>query len=392
MKITRRFFAFLLITCAPVVLFSFSHVPNKVAEKGQYVGYIGTYTSKTASKGIYAYRFDTTTGRLSAMGVTAESTDPSFLVTSSNGKYLYAVNETDNFQGEKSGAVSAYSMDRKSGKLTLLNQVASRGAGPCYISLDKTGKYVLIANYDGGSVASFSILEDGRLGTASTLVKHSGQGPNKERQDGPHAHWIETSPDNRLALAVDLGLDEVLVYRFAAASGALTPNDPAFAKGDAGAGPRHLGFHPNGRFAYVLNEIQSTVTALTFDPQTGALSSFQTLSTLRKNFPAPTNTRALGVHPSGKYLYASNRGHDSIALFAIDPTNGTLTPTGTFSTRGKMPRHFAIDPTGNFLLAANQESNNIVVFRINRADGSLSAVGEPPEVPAPVCIVFAPAD
>jgi 6-phosphogluconolactonase len=271
-----------------------------------------------------------------------------------------------------------------------LNQVPSGGADPCYVSFDQTGKYLMVANYTGGNVSVFPIAPDGRIGLASAFVQHSGSGPNKERQEGPHAHYIATSADNRFAFAVDLGLDEVVVYRFDPAKGSLTPNDPPFAKLAPGAGPRHLAFHPNGKFAYVLNEVNSTVTAFAYDAKNGAFSSLQTLSTIPKDFTAHNDTAEIVVHPSGKFLYASNRGHDSIAEFNIDPVKGTLTLAGDFSTRGKTPRNFALDPTGKVLLAANQESNNIVVFRIDQFTGALAATGQVAQVPAPVDIVFVP--
>jgi 6-phosphogluconolactonase len=392
MKMTRRFFALLLIIVAPLIAFCAARTSDKSSPPSQYLTFIGTYTSKTDSKGIYSFRFDAATGRLTPIGLAAQTQDPSFLAISNNEKYLYAVNELSTFDGKSSGAVTSYSLDRKSGKLTRLNQLATGGADPCYVSLDRKGKYLLVANYTGGSVATFPIASGGRLGPASTFVQHTGSGPNKERQEGPHAHFIATSSDNRFVFVVDLGLDEVAIYRFNSATGALTPNDPPFAKLDPGSGPRHLAFHPNGKFAYVLSEIKSTVTAFAYDSKNGSFSTLQTLSTLPPDFTAHNDTAEIVVHPSGKFLYASNRGHDSIALFAIDPLKGTLTPAGDFSTKGKTPRNFALDPSGNFLLAANQESNNIVVFRIDRATGVLAPTGQVAEVPAPVDVVFVPAD
>jgi 6-phosphogluconolactonase len=370
MEITRRLFAFLFVLCAPLVLFSSVQLTKIAAPITQYLVYVGTYTTKTKSKGIYAYRFDSATCQLSPIGLAAETSNPSFLVVHPSGKYLYAVNELDNFHGAKNGALSAYAIDRKSGKLMLLNQVASRGAGPCYVSLDKTGKYVLVANYDSGSVASFPLREDGSLGPAGGFAQHVGSGPNKESQQGPHAHWIETSPDNRFAVVVDLGLDEVLVYRFDAAKGTLTPNDTPFVSVNPGAGPRHFAFHPSGKFGYVLNEIESTVTSFSYEPASGILSPLQTLTTLPKDFT----------------------GHDSIAVFAIDADTGKLTRKGYVPTGGKTPRHFAIDPTGKYLLAENQESNNIVVFKIDSATGGLSPAIQVVEAPLPVALTFVPAE
>jgi 6-phosphogluconolactonase len=387
MKITRRFFAFLLALAAPLVLLSSVQTPQKAANE-QYLVYVGTYTTKQSSKGIYAYRFDATNGQLTPIGLAAESQDPSFLAVDPGEKYLYAVNEVNNFNDAKSGAVSAFAIDRKSGTLKLLNQVSTHGAGPCHVSLDKTGKYVLVANYEGGSVATLPVHDDGSLGLVAGFVQHSGSSVDKQRQEGPHAHWIGVSPDNRFAVVADLGLDDVLVYHLDLNKGSLTPNDPPYAEVKPGAGPRHFAFHPNGKFAYVLNEMASTVTAFTFQPQKGSLTSLQTISTLPKDYTGVKQAAELVVHPSGKFLYASNRGHDSTAVFAVNPAKGTLALTGTVPTKGKTPRNFAIDPTGAFLLAANQSSGNIVVFRIDGATGGLTPTGQTVDVPAPVCITF----
>jgi 6-phosphogluconolactonase len=304
-----------------------------------------------------------------------------------NHRFLYAVNEVGNYQGEKSGAVSAFAIDRASGKLTLLNQVASKGADPCYITVDKTGKFVLVANYSGGSVAVFPVLEDGRLGDASAFVQHKGHGSNPERQEGPHAHSIDLSSENRFAIVDDLGLDETLVYKFDSAKGSLTPNDPPFAKADPGAGPRHFAFAPNGKFAYVINEMGSSVSALSFDGTAGVLRPLQTISTLPKGFVKPNDDAEIEVHPSGKFLYASNRGHDSIAVFAID-AKGTLTLIENVPTKGQTPRSFEIDPTGKLLLAENEKSDNIVVFRIDGKTGRLTPTSKVLEVVEPVCVKF----
>jgi 6-phosphogluconolactonase len=392
MQIPHRMLVNLLLIAGTLLLFSSSNYAQKRMPNKPYLVYVGTYTNKTASKGIYAYLFDPGVGKLSALGVAAESEDPSFLVVHPSGKYLYAVNEVDHFGATKSGAVSAFSIEAKTGKLTLLNQAATQGAGPCYISLDKTGKFVLVANYDGGSVAVFPTREDGSLGAASAFMQHSGSSVDKERQGGPHAHWIGTSPDNRFALAADLGLDEILVYRFNALKGTLAPGTPPFSKVTAGSGPRHLTFHPNGRFAYVLSEMGSSVTSFAYKATNGSLSPLETVSTLsilRKDPPATKEAAEIAVHPSGKFLYASNRANiDTISAFSIDPLKGTIKLKNEYPTMGKTPRNFAIDPTGKFLLVANQESNNIVVFRIDPNTGALNPTGEIAEAPAPVCVTF----
>ncbi|HXJ06227.1 MAG TPA: lactonase family protein [Candidatus Acidoferrum sp.] len=388
MKIKRRLFLISLFLSAPLLLLTRAETAEKPAAKGQYIAYVGTYTSKTASKGIYAYRFDAEKGQLTPIGVAAETADPSFVAVHPSGKYLYAVNEIGNFNGAVSGAVSAFAIDAKTGALKFLNQVPTRGAGPCYVSLDQTGAYVLVANYDSGSIASFPVHGDGSLGTASGFVQHSGTGPNKERQEGPHAHWIGTSPDNRFALAVDLGLDQVIVYGFDDSKGIFTPMLSGFAKVKPGSGPRHLAFHPNGKFAYVLSEMESSVTVFSYKAKTGSFSSLQTISALPEDYSGPKEAAEIAVHPLGKFLYASNRGHDSIAAFAIDEKKGTLKSLGQVLTGGKTPRHFAIDPTGSYLLVENQESNNIVIFHIDLASGSLTPTGQTVDVPSPVCLMF----
>jgi 6-phosphogluconolactonase len=393
MKISRRLAMKILLLSAPLVLSSAAAGPKRLQNK-PYLVFVGTYTNKTASKGIYAYRFDPGIGKLSPLGVAAESEDPSFLAVHPSGKYLYAVNEIDHFGAQKSGAVSAFSIDPKAGRLTLLNQAATQGAGPCHISLDKTGKFVLVANYDGGSVAVFPIREDGSLAPASAFVQHSGSSIDKERQERPHAHWIGTSPDNRFALAADLGLDEILVYHFNSDKGTLTPNNPPYAKVNPGAGARHLAFHRNGKFAYALNEMESTVTVFAYKAGNGSLVPQQTVSTLsvlRKDYSGPKEAAEIAVHPNGKFLYASNRASiDTISAFSVDPAKGTIKLKDEYPTMGKTPRNFAIDPTGKFLLAANQESNNIVIFRIDSITGALTPTGEIAEAPAPVCITFVP--
>jgi 6-phosphogluconolactonase len=359
----------------------------KESPKNKYLLFVGTYTEKE-SKGIYAYRFDAASSELTPLGVAAETTNPSFLAIDPSHRFLYAVNEVQNYKGASSGAVSAFAIDSLTSKLSLLNQVPSRGADPCYIAFDQTGKYALVTNYTGGSVAVFPVQPDGTVGEPSAFVQHRGSSVNKERQEGPHAHWIETTPDNRFAIALDLGLDELLVYRFDASKGSLSPNDPPYGSLDPGAGPRHLGFHPSGKFAYVVNELQSTITAFSYDPRQGALKKLKTVSTLPKGFSGSNDTAEIKVHPNGKFLFASNRGHDSIAVFSIDSHTGALTLVDHFPTQGKTPRNFEIDPTGTLLFAANQDTNNIVVFRIDPNNGRLTPTGQTLHVPSPVCLKF----
>jgi 6-phosphogluconolactonase len=402
MKKSRHFLS--LVTRALLLALSLpllSAFALAASQAGQYLFYVGTYTEDgdrpTRSQGIYAYRFDAQTGEITSLGLAAETVNPSFVAVHPNGRFLYAVNEVGNYNGPNSGGVSAFSIDRDkdghpTGKLTFLNEVQSRGAGPCYITVDRTGKYVLVANYDGGSVAVFPVLADGKLGEASAFVQHTGHGTDPKRQEGPHAHSINMSPDDRFAYVDDLGLDELLVYKFDAAKGTLTPNDPPFAKLDPGSGPRHFALHPNGKFAYVISEMRSTVTAFANDPKTGTLHQLQTISALPKDFTGENDDAEIQIHPSGKFLYASNRGHDSITVFSIDPSKGTLTPVEYASTKGKTPRSFEIDPTGRFLFAENQKSDNIVVFAIDQQTGRLTPTGKVIDVVSPVCVKFLKAE
>jgi 6-phosphogluconolactonase len=271
----------------------------------------------------------------------------------------------------------------------LLNRVSSRGPGPCHVAVDKTGKWLFTANYDGGSVASFPIHEDGSLGEASAFFQHAGSSANKERQSGPHAHVVTLSPDNRFALVADLGLDRVLSYRVDSAKGGLAPNDPPFVTLAAGSGPRHVAFRPDAKFVYSLNELLSTVTTFRYDAARGSLKESQTLSTLPKTWSGSNSTAEIVVHPNARFLYVSNRGDDSIVTFRINSGRGTLTWVDRTPTQGKTPRNFAIDPSGTFLLAANQDSGNIVTFRIDSGTGRLTPTGDMLEVPSPVCILFA---
>jgi 6-phosphogluconolactonase len=290
--------------------------------------------------------------------------------------------------GQKGGAVGAFSLDATTGMLTFLNRVSSGGAGPCHLVVDKTGKNVLVVNYGSGSTAVLPLEADGRLKEASSFVQHQGSSIDKKRQQGPHAHSVNLSADNRFAMVADLGLDQVLVYRFDAAKGSITPNEPPFAAVKPGSGPRHFAFHPGGKFAYVINEMASTVTAFTYDAARGVLKETQTITTLPADFSGVNHTAEVQVHPSGKFVYGSNRGHNSIAVFTVDVKKGTLTSVEQVSTQGKTPRNFGIDPTGRWLLAANQDTDNVVVFRIDAKTGRLTPTGQVLEVGAPVCVKF----
>ena len=348
----------------------------------QYVAYFGTYTRPEKSKGIYAYRFDAASGKLASAGLAAETPNPSFLAVHPNGRFLYAVNE------QSDGTVSAFAIDGASGLLKPLNRVASRGAGACHLALDKTGKWLFVANYASGSVAVFPVHEDGTLGESSGFDQHAGSSTDPNRQTGPHAHGTFVSADNRFLLVPDLGMDRVMIYRLDLAKGTLPANDPPFLKIASGLGPRHLAFHPNGRFAYVLTEMGGKVVACRFDAKRGALEAIQTADALPADYTGARSGAEIAVHPNGRFLYASLRVHNSIAVFAIDPATGKLTAAGRVSTGGKSPRAFAIDPTGAYLLAANQDSDRVVIFRIDPKTGALTATGEAADIPMPVSIVF----
>ena len=363
------------------------------AQEGPMWMYVGTQ-SGPRSEGIYVMRFDPATGSLSKPVLAAKANRAGFLAFHPNRRFLYAVNEVADAQGTKSGAVSAYAIDAATGKLTELNSEPSGGKGPCFVAIDHTGKNALVANYGDGVISVIPIAADGKLKPPSAVVQHEGppggKGPNEKRQAGPHAHSFNVDPGNRFALAADLGTDKVMIYRFDADSGKITPNDPPFAQVAPGAGPRHLAFGPgkNGKFAYVINEMGNTVTVFAWDAQRGAMSEVQTIGTLPPDFTGSNTTAEVLVHPSGKFLYGSNRGHDSIAIFTIDPSTGKLQAHGHTKTGGKTPRNFGIDPTGKFLVAANQQSDNIVVFRIDESTGTLTATGTTAEVGTPTCVRF----
>jgi 6-phosphogluconolactonase len=314
--------------------------------------------------------------------------NPSFLAIHPSGRFLYAVCEVNDLAGKPGGGVTAFSLDGRTGRLSLLNQQTSGGKGPCHLVVDATGTNVLVANYGGGSVAVLPIGEDGRLKEPSCFIQHAGSSVNPRRQQGPHAHSINVDPGNRFAMVADLGLDKVLVYRFDARRGQLEPNDPPSVALKPGAGPRHFSFHPDGHHAYVINELHSTITALGYDAQRGKLTAIQTVSTLPAGFEGNNSTAEVQVHPSGRFVYGSNRGHDSIAIFAVDAPTGKLTPVGHELTQGETPRNFALDPTGTWLLAENQRTGTVVVFRIDQQTGKLSATGQVLEIPSPVCIKF----
>ncbi len=351
----------------------------------EYLVFVGTYTRRE-SEGIYIYRMDAATGRLDYCGKAAGLENPSFLAICPKRRFLYAVSEIDEFEGEATGIVAAYSISPESGELRWLNSQRTGGTIPCHAQVDATGGSLLLANYGSGSVASFPIEGDGRLGEVVSFIQHEGSSVNPNRQQGPHAHSINLDAANRFAFAPDLGTDRVMAYRFESDVGRLAPHAPPFTTEIPGAGPRHFDFHPNGRHAYVINELDSTITAYDYDAGKGALSRIHTVSTLPDGFEGATTCADVHVSPDGRFVYGSNRGHDSIARFSVNQDTGRLTPRGHTATQGETPRNFAIDPTGAFLLAANQESDSIVTFRIDRESGDLAPTGQAVRVSMPVCV------
>lgn len=380
MKNFRRYY--LLFLCGALLLSPLA-TPFSQAADGEYFVYIGAYT-REESKGIYAYRFQPATRKLTSIGLVAETESPSFLTIHPNRKFLYAVNEGD-------ATVSAFAIDSKTGQLTALNKVEAGGGSSCHLVVEKTGKHLLVANYGSGkSVASFPINPDGSLGEATALIEHSGSSIGR-RQRGPHAHATVLSPDHQILFVPDLGLDQVLAYRVDAASGKLSPADPPFTKITPGSGPRHMAFHPNGKFAYVNSEMGSLVTAFAYDSSKRSLNEIQTISTLPADFKETNNTAEIEVHPNGRFLYVSNRGHDSIAVFKVDTGSGKLSFVEHVSTQGSTPRNFAIDPSGKYMFAANQSTDNIVLFSVDGNTGRLTPTGDVLKVDAPVCVIFHPA-
>lgn len=351
--------------------------------------YFGTYTNEK-SKGIYVSRLDLATGALTPPALVAETPNPSFLAIHPSGAFLYAANEVREFNQQPGGAVSGFAIDRATGALKPLNQQTTRGSGAVHLVVDLAGRNVLVSNYGGGSAAVLPIEKDGTLKPISAFVQHESPDPAANPPIRPRAHSINLDPPNRFAYVADLGLDQVRIYRFGSDAGSLEPADPPFAPVEAGSGPRHFAFHPSGRFAYVINEKTMTVTAFSQDAQRGALTTIQTISTLAPGLGVETgySTAEIQVHPSGKFVYGSNRGHNSIALFTVDEKTGRLTFVETTPTQGNMPRGFGIDPTGSYLIVGHQRSDSVVVFRIDKASGRLTPTGHTLELGSPVCVKF----
>lgn len=349
--------------------------------------YVGTYTGGD-TKGIYAYRFDKSTGKLAPLGLMAETPNPTFLALDPSGKYLYAINEVNEFEGKTAGSVTAYSVNRATGKLTQLNQVSTGGPGPCAVAVDKTGKALFVANYAGGSFASFPIETGGKIGPMGTFIQDKGSSVDKSRQEGPHAHSVVVSPDNRFLLGGDLGLDHVRIFRVDAPAGKITPNDPPYATIRPGSGPRHLVFAPDGRHVYVVSEMASTVTAFDWNPQRGSLKEIQSVSALPSDFHGTSTAAEIQIDARGRHVYSSNRGNDTIAVFDVDPKTAKLTLVQNESTQGKTPRFFCLDPSGRYVIVGNQDTNSIVTYRVDARSGKLTPTGDKYELGKPVCFVF----
>jgi 6-phosphogluconolactonase len=376
---SRRPWWLLLATLVATVMAS--------AQSTDMLVYVGTYTGAN-SKGIYAFRFNQTTGGLTPVGMVAETPSPSWLVASPSGQFLFAANETDSFDADKSGGVSAFRIDRATGSLTALNTQSSRGAHPCHMAIDSAGAHLLVANYTGGNLAVLPIDADGRLSPASQVVQHKGSSVNVSRQKEPHAHSIDFDPSGRFAVSADLGADRVFVYRYDPKGGGLRAGLHPAVAATPGAGPRHVAFRPDGKFAFAINELASSITSYRWDGERGSLTTLGSVSTL----PAPhrgNSTAEIRVHPNGRFVYGSNRGHDSIAVYRVSDA-GTLTLVEHEPTRGKTPRNFTIDPSGQWLIAANQESASLAVFKINPTTGALAPTGQLVKVGSPVSVVFVP--
>jgi len=367
-----------------VATIGFAEEPNR---QDELTVFVGTYTT-AGSQGIYTLRFDTVTGELTEAGKPVHLPNPSFLTMHPTKPVLYAVSEVRDFNEEKSGAVAAYRWNRVDNTLSLLNQVASAGGSPCHVDVDSTGSTLVVANYSSGTVASFRIQQDGSLSEAVSVMQHEGSSVNERRQEAPHAHSVTVSADNRFVYAADLGTDKVMIYQLDPSTARLTPSSPDSVDLEPGSGPRHLVINAKGDCVYVLNELASTITLLERDGETGALAVLQTMSTLPKDFDGNNGTAEIVMHPSGKTVYASNRGHDSIAVFKVVGCTGRLESQGHMPTGGQVPRNFNLAPGGNWLLAANQKTNNIVVFKIDSEFGQLVETGKSIEIPAPVCVCF----
>jgi 6-phosphogluconolactonase len=386
-----RIISKILVSICILVVAGGTSAQDKPKKKPMMMVYIGTYTGGE-SEGIYTFRMNQKTGKLSKRSLAAKTVNPSFLAISPDKTHLYAANETGEWKGTTgTGGVTAFAIANSNGSLKELGNQPSKGGAPCHLVVDSSGKNVLVANYSGGNASVFPILDGGNIGPATGFIQHAGSGSNEGRQEAPHAHSINLDPSETFAVVADLGIDKLMTYRFDAKAGTISPNDTPSASVAAGSGPRHFAFHPNSKFAYVINELAMTVDAFQYDGSKGVLVGLQTISTIgSEETKRGYSTAHVEVHPSGKFLYGSNRGHDSIVVYKIDTSSGKLTYVENEPTQGKTPRNFGVSPDGKFLLAANQQSNDIVVFCIDQGSGALEATGHKADCPAPVCVKFLP--
>jgi 6-phosphogluconolactonase len=371
-----------------VLAIAATFVISPVAAKEMWV-FFGTHVD-APGHGFSVARFDTRTGALTKPEFLMQAANPGFFVFHPDGKHLYAANEVDTYHGQPTGFVSAYTVDPVTAHLTLINEQPSAGAGPAYLSLDHTGRYLFVANYSGGTIAAFALNPDGSIGKQTAFFQHTGHSVNSDRQTAPHPHSIRMDPTNQFAIVPDLGLDKVFVYRFDARDGSLTPNDPPFVSVAPGSGPRHLDFAPSGKFVYVMTELAGKVLVFSWDFSRGVLTQLQSISSLPAGFSGTNTSAEIRVHPSGRFLYCTNRGDDSIAVFTVDAETGMLSFIQRVPTQGKMPRNFEFDPTAHWLLLANHDSDNVLVFKINLATGKLTQHGPPIGVPNPFAVRFLP--
>jgi 6-phosphogluconolactonase len=377
----------LLLNLICLTLFSFL-MPSTSSAQDNLV-FFGTH-SVGPQKGISVAHFNSKTGTLTKPKLAAEAPAPAYFIIHPNGKFLYTCNSNDFSKKCTGETITAYSINKKTGKLTLINKQSSGGADPSYIFMDAECKHVLVADYAGGSIAVIALNPDGSLGEITANIKHTGKSIDPKRQTKPYAHSIQLDPTNSFALAADLGTDKLFIYKYNKATGTLTPNEPPFVQVTGGAGPRHFAFHPNGHFVYLLTEMGNTVITYAWDGSKGILTELQTSSTLPADFKGDSKCAEILIHPNGKFLYASNRGHDSIAVFAIDSSTGKISLAENIPTQGNSPRNFEFDPTYKWLIVTNHKSNNAVVFSVNDQTGHLTPNGQKQDIDSPFCVRFLP--
>ena len=370
MIINFKLLALVLLTCLAQTTLSFG-------QKSRFTDilYTGTYSTR-GSKGIYVLQFDRKQGKLTELQTVSGGSNPSFVAVNPNRKFVYSINENRN------GEVTSFQINPFNGFLTKINEQPSIG-GPAHVSVDPKGRFVYVSNYGGGTLSIYPLKKDGSLGVASGIIRHDGSGPNAQRQKEPHTHSAVPSLNGKFVYVSDLGIDKIMIYQVK--DGTLTPAESPYFKSTPGSGPRHFALHPSGKFAFSAEELTSTITSLRVDKSTGALTQMERVSMLPEGFTATSSAADIHVSPDGKFVYASNRGHDSLVIYAIDPATGKLTFVGHESTGGKVPRGFMMDSKGEYILAGNQNTDNIVVFKRDRSTGKLTRMGEQ-KVPAPVCI------